>query len=199
MGMLIKNIRCLVQTGDHLRQRICGSEMGKLNTISDAFLLIKDGKISDYGTMKEYSEKYHASGKDQNRIIDATGRFVFPSFCDPHTHLVFAGSREGEFTDRIRGLSYEEIAKRGGGILNSAKKLRETSEDELFDQSMVRINEIIGLGTGAVEIKSGYGLTTADELKMLRVIRRIRESSPIEVRATFLGAHAVPEEYRTPY
>ena len=197
MGLLINNIRCLVQTSDHPQQKICGSEMAKLNTISDAFLLIKDGKIRDFGTMKEYSEKHHPSGKDQNEVIDATGRFVFPSFCDPHTHLVYAGSREGEFIDKIRGLSYEEIAKRGGGILNSAKRLRETSEDELFDQSIVRINEIIGLGTGAVEIKSGYGLTTADELKMLRVIRRIRESSPIEVRATFLGAHAVPEEYRT--
>jgi len=195
MGLLIKNIKYLVRTGDDTRQRLYGSEMAKLDTISDAFLLIKEGKILDYGTMKEFNDKYPPFLKDQNEVIDATGRLVFPSFCDSHTHLVYAGSREGEFTDKIRGLSYEDIAKRGGGILNSAGLLRKISEDELFVQSMVRINEIICFGTGAVEIKSGYGLTTADELKMLRVIRRIRETAPIEVKATFMGAHAVPEEY----
>jgi len=131
-----------------------------------------------------------------NEIIDASGKFVFPSFCDPHTHLVFAGSREQEFADRIKGLSYEEIARRGGGILNSAKKLHETTEEELYNQSVKRVYEIIGMGTGAVEIKSGYGLNVNDELKMLRVIRRIKESTPIEVRSTFLGAHAIPEEFR---
>ncbi len=128
--------------------------------------------------------------------IDASGKFVFPSFCDSHTHLVYAGSRETEFTDKIRGLSYEEIAKRGGGILNSAKKLHDTSEDELFEQSSARVSEIISQGTGAVEIKSGYGLNLDDELKMLRVIKRIRENFPIEIKSTFLGAHAVPREYK---
>ncbi len=128
--------------------------------------------------------------------VDAAGRFVFPSFCDSHTHIVFAGSREAEFTDKIKGLSYEEIARRGGGILNSAKRLHETSEDELYNQSMVRINEVIGQGTGAIEIKSGYGLNPEDELKMLRVIRRIKNNSPLEVKSTFLGAHAIPAEYK---
>ncbi|HBE41298.1 MAG TPA: imidazolonepropionase [Bacteroidales bacterium] len=195
MGLLIKNIKCLIQTGDQPRMKICGKDMSKLNIISDAFLFIQDDKISDYGPMNEYPAAYQISESNFD-VIDATGKMVFPSFCDPHTHLVYAGSREQEFADRIRGLSYEEIAARGGGILNSARKLRETSEDDLYQQSMVRINEIIAMGTGAVEIKSGYGLTTADELKMLRVIKRIRETSLIEVRATFLGAHAVPEEYR---
>jgi imidazolonepropionase len=129
-------------------------------------------------------------------FIDATGRFVFPSFCDSHTHIVYAGSREMEYTDKIRGLSYAEIARRGGGIINSAKKLHGTSEDELFEQSISRVNEIIGFGTGAVEIKSGYGLNLEDELKMLRVIRRIKNSSPMEIKATFLGAHALPPEYK---
>jgi imidazolonepropionase len=133
---------------------------------------------------------------NQTTIIDASGKYVFPSFCDSHTHLVYAGSREQEFSDKIRGLSYEEIAARGGGILNSAKLLHETSEDDLFIQSMKRVDEIIQQGTGAVEIKSGYGLNTRDEIRMLRVIKRIRESSPIEVKATFLGAHAVPDTYK---
>ena len=196
MGLLIKNIRCLVQTEDHPRKQICGSEMAKLNTIPDAFLFIEDEKIKDFGTMRDIPREYQISGHVQHKIIDATGRIVFPSFCDPHTHLVYAGSRETEFTDKIKGLSYSEIANRGGGILNSAMLLQKTSENELFEQSMVRVKEIIRLGTGAVEIKSGYGLTTTDELKMLRVIRRIKESSPIEVKATFLGAHAVPGEYK---
>jgi imidazolonepropionase len=170
--------------------------MAKLNTIPDAFLFIEDEKIKDFGTMRDIPPEYQPSGHVQHKIIDATGRIVFPSFCDPHTHLVYAGSRETEFTDKIKGLSYSEIAQRGGGILKSATLLQKTSENELFEQSMVRINEIICLGTGAVEIKSGYGLTTTDELKMLRVIRRIKESSPIEVKATFLGAHAVPAKYK---
>jgi len=196
MGLLIKNIRYLVQTEDHPRKKICGNEMAKLKTIPEAFLFIEDEKIKDFGTMRDIPPGYQSSDHVQNKIIDATGRIVFPSFCDPHTHLVYAGSRETEFTDKIKGLSYSEIAKRGGGILNSAELLRKTSENELFEQSMERVNEIIYLGTGAVEIKSGYGLATADELKMLRVIKRIKESSPVEVRATFLGAHAVPREYK---
>src|SRR4030042_936704 len=176
MGILIKNIKLLVQTGDKTRQRLFGSDMARLDTIPDAFLLIREDKILDYGTMKEFNDTYNQSIKDQNKVIDATGRLVFPSFCDSHTHLVYAGSREGEFTDKIRGLSYEDIAKRGGGILNSAGLLRKTSEDELFVQSMVRISEIICFGTGAVEIKSGYGLKTADELNMLGLLHTYRQT-----------------------
>ncbi len=196
MNLLIKNIKELVQVEENPRLKVCGKEMAVLDTIADAFLLIGDGKILDFGTMSGVPSEYLLSGNIDNEIIDASGRFVFPSFCDSHTHLVYAGSREQEFTDKIRGLSYEEIAKRGGGILNSAKKLHEISEEELYRQSMTRINEIISLGTGAVEIKSGYGLSVDDELKMLRVIRRIKESSPVKVMATFLGAHALPSEYK---
>jgi imidazolonepropionase len=195
-GLLIKNIGCLVQTEDVPKLKVCGNEMAKINFLSDSWLYLKEGLISGFGEMSEIRSGEIKFGKDAFETIDAAGRFVFPSFCDSHTHLVYAGSREAEFTDKIRGLSYEEIASRGGGILNSAKKLHETSEDELFRQSMIRINEIIGLGTGAVEIKSGYGLNVEDELKMLRVIKRIKESSPVEVRSTFLGAHAVPSEFK---
>jgi len=195
MGLLIKNIKCLVQTEDHPVHKICGREMAKLGLIKDAFLFIQDDKIRDFGSMDEYPAAYQISENNFD-VIDASGKIVFPSFCDSHTHLVYAGSREQEFTDKIRGLSYAEIAERGGGILNSVAKLRETSEDDLYEQSMVRIKEIISLGTGAVEIKSGYGLSTEAELKMLRVIRKIRDTSPVEVRATFLGAHAIPEDFR---
>jgi len=195
-GLLIKNIRCLVQTEDVAKLKVCGNEMSELNTITDAFLYIRDGFISDFGKMKDLKTGNILTENPQINVIDASDRLVFPSFCDSHTHLVYAGSREIEYTGKIRGLSYEEIAKRGGGILNSVKKLHETSEDELFNQSVIRINEIISLGTGAVEIKSGYGLNLDDELKMLRVIRRIKDTCPIEVKATFLGAHAVPEEYK---
>ncbi|MDP3001837.1 MAG: imidazolonepropionase [Bacteroidales bacterium] len=195
-GLLIKNIKCLVQTEDVFRLKVCGNEMSELNTVTDAFLYIRDGFISDFGKMKDLKKGNILIDNPQVEIIDAIGRLVFPSFCDSHTHLVYAGSREIEYTDKIRGLSYAEIAKRGGGILNSAKKLHETSEDELFNQSMTRVNEIISLGTGAVEIKSGYGLNLDDELKILRVIRKIKDTCPIEVKATFLGAHAVPEEYK---
>jgi imidazolonepropionase len=195
-GLLIKNIKCLVQTEDSPRLKICGTEMSLVSSINDAYLLISDGFITEFGRMEDLPDSKIQVQYPGIETIDATGSFVFPSFCDSHTHLVYSGSREIEYTDKIRGLSYEEIARRGGGILNSAKHLHETSEDELFIQSMKRINEIISLGTGAVEIKSGYGLNLADELKMLRVIRRIKETSPIEVRATFLGAHAIPEEYK---
>lgn len=196
MGLLIKNIKCLVQAEETPRIRVCGKEMSEIGIVRDAFLLTENELIKDFGPMEEISRRIKDDDHHRHEIIDASGRFLFPSFCDPHTHLVFAGSREKEFTDRIRGLSYEEIAGRGGGILNSARLLAETSEEELFEQSMHRINEIISLGTGAVEIKSGYGLTPEGELKMLRVIKRIRESAPVEVRSTFLGAHAVPEEYK---
>ncbi|MFH0841279.1 MAG: imidazolonepropionase [Bacteroidota bacterium] len=196
MKLLIKNIKELVQVEENPRLKVCGKEMAVLDTIGDAYLLIENGIISDFGKMNLLPSEYLQFENFDNKIIDASGRFVFPSFCDSHTHLVYAGSREQEFTDKIKGLSYEEIAKRGGGILNSAKRLHETSEEELYRQSMVRINEIISLGTGAVEIKSGYGLTVENELKMLRVIRRIKETSPLEVRATFLGAHAIPAEFK---
>lgn len=191
-GLLIKNIKSLVQVEDNPRMIVAGKAMSELNTIGNAFILVKKGLIDSYGKM----EKLNQVQPDNIEVIDASGKLVLPSFCDPHTHIVYAGSREKEFTDKIRGLSYLEIAKRGGGILNSAKRLHETSEDDLYGQAMVRVNEIISLGTGAVEIKSGYGLNTADELKMLRVIRRIKTTTPLEVRSTFLGAHAVPEEFK---
>jgi imidazolonepropionase len=195
-GLLIKNIRCLVQTEKIPKQKVCGKEMARLDIIEDGWIYMKDGLIDNFGKMSVLRSGEIHFNEGETEIIDATGRFVFPSFCDSHTHLVYAGSRETEYSDKIRGLSYAEIARRGGGILNSVKKLHETSEDELFGQSMTRINEIIGFGTGAVEIKSGYGLNPEEELKMLRVIRRIKNSSPVEVRATFLGAHAVPSEYK---
>jgi imidazolonepropionase len=195
-GLLIKNIKCLVQTEDLPELIVRGTQMSHINTIYDAYLYINEGIISDFGKMTDLQNNNILNQNPQIETIDASGRFVFPSFCDSHTHLVYAGSREIEYTDKIRGLSYSQIARRGGGILNSAKILHDTSEDELFIQSMKRINEIISMGTGAVEIKSGYGLNLVDEIKMLRVIKRIRDTSPIEVRATFLGAHAIPEEYK---
>ena len=194
-GLLIVNIRCLIQTEDFVRSKISGKEMAELNTMNDAYLYIRNGIILDFGLMRDLELSDIPSEDPQIKYIDASGKLVFPSFCDSHTHLVYAGSRETEFTDKIRGLSYEEIAKRGGGILNSARRLHETSEPELYAQSMVRIREIIQSGTGAVEIKSGYGLNLQDELKMLRVIKQVKDSCPLEVKATFLGAHAVPEEY----
>ncbi|MDY4861444.1 MAG: imidazolonepropionase [Candidatus Onthomorpha sp.] len=186
---LITNIKSLVQVEDTAREAVCGKDMAEVKTIENAYLLIEDDKIADFGTMDTLSE-------NADMTIDAKQRFVLPSFCDSHTHLVYAGSREIEYIDKIRGLSYEEIAKRGGGILNSAKRLQETSEDELFEDAMQRLEEIISYGTGAVEIKSGYGLTTEAELKMLRVIRRLKEASPLTIKANFLGAHGVPLEYR---
>ncbi len=191
MAILIKNIKQLIQTEASPRQWVAGADMANLQTIDNAFLLISDGIIQDFGPMANIP----AVGSDF-KVIDAEGRMVFPSYCDSHTHLVYAGSREIEYVDKIRGLSYEEIAKRGGGILNSAKLLHNTSEDDLYNQSLQRINEIIALGTGAVEIKSGYGLTVEDEIKMLRVIKRLRDTTPITIKSTFLGAHAVPAEYK---
>jgi len=168
--------------------------MAKLKTIDNAYLLIDKGLIADFGPMSKAPDLSSLSG--DVLIYNAFGRMVFPSFCDSHTHLVYAGSREIEYIDKIKGLSYEEIAKRGGGILNSAKRLAETSENELYNQSLARIYEIIRKGTGAVEIKSGYGLSTESELKMLRVIKRLKETTPITIKSTFLGAHAVPAEYK---
>ena len=195
-GLLIKNIKCLVQTELLPQLKICGSEMSHISLVNDAYLFLNDGLISEFGEMKNIHESHFLKQNYGYSTIDATGRFVFPSFCDSHTHLVYAGSREIEYVDKIRGLSYEEIARRGGGIINSAKRLHEASEDELFLQSSERVNEIISMGTGAVEIKSGYGLNLNDELKMLRVIRRIKATCPIEVKATFLGAHAFPDEFK---
>lgn len=168
--------------------------MGELETLDDAYLMADDGEVSEFGLMADLPTE----GIRADVTIDAKGGMVLPSWCDPHTHIVYAGSREGEFVDKIRGLSYAEIARRGGGILNSADLLHSLTEDELYEQSMVRALEIMGKGTGCVEIKSGYGLNTADELKMLRVIRRIRESVPMHVSATFLGAHAVGRNYTKP-
>jgi imidazolonepropionase len=191
MKTLIKNIKSLINTENQPRKWVAGDEMSKLNTIDNAFLIISGDKIEDFGKMENLADKPEA-----DQIIDATGKMVFPSFCDSHTHLVYAGSREIEYGDKIRGLSYEEIARRGGGILNSAKRLHETSEDSLYEQSLRRVEEIMELGTGAVEIKSGYGLTVEDELKMLRVIKRLKENTPVAITSTFLGAHSIPAEYK---
>jgi len=188
--ILIKNIKELIQVEDKPKRKVCGKEMAKLSTIKDAYLIIENEKIFDFGKMKDFGDQF--SGK----IIDAKGKMVFPSFCDSHTHLVYPASREIEYIDKIKGLSYEEIAKRGGGILNSAKKMHETSEEQLIESALERLNEIISFGTGAVEIKSGYGLNTDDELKMLRVIRKLKEISPLTIKSTFLGAHAIPQQYK---
>jgi imidazolonepropionase len=195
MKILLENIKELVQVVDKPVLMRAGKEMSTIKTIKNAFLIIRDEVIEEYGKMEELKDKY--TDDDYLVEIDCTNRLVYPCFCDSHTHLVFSHSRENEFVQRISGLTYEEIARNGGGILNSAKKLHETSEEELYNLSMERIIEIIKMGTGAVEIKSGYGLNAEDELKMLRVIRRIKETVPICVRSTFLGAHAIPEEYKS--
>lgn len=194
MKILLENIKELVQVIDKPVLMRAGKEMSKVKTIKNAFLIIRDEVIEEYGKMEELKDKY--TDDDYLVEIDCTNRLVYPCFCDSHTHLVFPHSRENEFVQRISGLTYEEIAQKGGGILNSAKKLHEISEEELYNLSIERIIEIIKMGTGAVEIKSGYGLNTEDELKMLRVIRRIKETVPICVRSTFLGAHAIPAEYK---
>lgn len=190
MNLLVKNIGTIVGIDESGRTRVSGKAMGEITMLENAWLLTDGTRIKDYGTM----DSVPAEGRYE--VIDARSGWLFPSFCDSHTHIVYAGSREQEFLDKINGLSYEEIAKRGGGILNSADRLHDTTEDELYRQAMERIDEIVAMGTGLVEIKSGYGLTLEDELKILRVIRRIKESAPIEVRATFLGAHAVGRAYK---
>ena len=190
MIKLFKNIKELVQVRTEPISFVAGEEMKNLPTIKDAFLLVEDGIIKAFGSMTDCPRI------DAAEIIDVSGKIIMPSYCDSHTHLVYAGNREGEFVDKINGLSYEEIANRGGGILNSAKLIATTSEDELFEQSKVRLQEIIEQGTGAVEIKSGYGLSFDSELKMLRVIRRLKQESEIEIKATFLGAHAIPVDYK---
>ena len=189
MKLLVRNIGRIVGIRPAGCLRLCGEEMSRLETLDEAWLLADEGRIAAFGRMSD------CPSGDGAQVVDAGGGMLFPSFCDSHTHLVYAGSREQEFLDKIAGLSYEEIAKRGGGILNSADRLHATSEEELYSQAMARVREIIRMGTGCVEIKSGYGLSTEDELKMLRVIRRIRETAPLAVRATFLGAHAVARAY----
>ena len=187
MDVLIKNIKGLVQVRDSPVSHVAGVYMAKLPVLSNSFLFIQDGYIADYGRMEELD-----SDSNYDQEFDASGRFVLPALVDSHTHLVFAASREEEFVDKIKGLSYAEIAAKGGGILNSAKRLQRASEDELLENTMHRAHEIMKMGTGAVEIKSGYGLTVEDELKMLRVARKIGELTPLTVKTTFLGAHAVP-------
>ncbi len=191
MRLFVKNIGTLAGLNPKGLMRRKGAEMSELLSIPDAWLFVTDGVFKAYGSMKEDRDAAASFERQADTVVDAEGGSVLPSFCDSHTHLVFAGSREQEFVDKINGLSYAEIARRGGGILNSADRLHELSEDELFEQSMTRVREIIRKGTGAVEIKSGYGLSTEDELKMLRVIRRIKEATPLKVMSTFLGAHAV--------
>jgi len=192
--MLIVNIKELVGIEEQGRLLKRGKEMAETGRIKDAFLYVKGKKIEDYGPMdSEACRKYLA---ENHRIHDVKSSVVMPAFCDSHTHLVYANSRELEFVDKIRGLSYEEIAKRGGGILNSAKATAAASEDELYDMAQQRLDEVMRMGTGAIEIKSGYGLTTESELKLLRVIRRLKENSPLTIKSNFLGAHGIPMEYR---
>ena len=190
MQTLIINIKELLQVRENTIDKVSGSEMAILPSINNAYLLITNGTIEAFGSMRNCPKI------NVDKTIDASGKIVLPSWCDSHTHLVYAGNREQEFVDRINGLTYEEIAHRGGGILNSAKKLNETSEEEIYNQSKVRLKEIIQQGTGAVEIKSGYGLTVEGELKILRVIKKLAENYPIIIKATFLGAHAFPSEFK---
>ena len=191
MRLLVTNIKTLAGIADEGVLRLQGAEMKSLRTLSDAWLLVEDGKFSAFGRMQDMP----SCGFSVDEEVDAQGGTVLPSWCDPHTHIVYAGSREGEFVDKIMGLSYAEIARRGGGILNSADLLHTLSEDELCRQALRRAQEIMRKGTGCVEIKSGYGLNTADEMKMLRVIQRLKESVPMRVVSTFLGAHAVGRQY----
>lgn len=190
MKTLIINIKELLQVREAGITKVCGKEMAHLPLLNNAWLLTEDNLIAGYGTMDSCPDTAGFT------IIDAAGKAVLPAWCDSHTHIVYAGNRVQEFVDRINGLSYEEIFNRGGGILNSAKKLNESSEDDIYEQSKQRLEEVMQQGTGAVEIKSGYGLTVEGELKMLRVIKRLKEESPVAIKATFLGAHAFPAEYK---
>ncbi|WP_458626725.1 imidazolonepropionase [Winogradskyella sp. PC D3.3] len=191
MSLLITNIKQLIQVHDYNTTIIKGSAMKKLPIIENAYLYIENDTIIEFGNMED------CEGFDAETVIDATGKLVLPSWCDSHTHIVYAGDRTSEFVDRINGLSYAEIANKGGGILNSAKTLQETSEEELFEQSIKRLNKLIAMGTGAVEIKTGYGLTVEAELKMLRVIKRMKQESLGVIIPTLLAAHAIPEEFKT--
>ncbi|SDS38004.1 imidazolonepropionase [Gillisia sp. Hel1_33_143] len=191
MKILFTNIQELVQIRDSSVEKVSGKEMNILPTLKNAWLLINNEKIEDFGEMNALPEI------NVEKTIDLTGRIVLPTWCDSHTHLVYAGNREQEFADRISGLTYEEIANRGGGILNSAKTLENTSEEDVYEQSAQRLKEVMSLGTGAIEIKSGYGLKKEGELKLLRVIQKLKEEFDLPIKATFLGAHALPTEYKT--
>ncbi len=191
--ILIKNIKGLVQYGEDMPIARVGRDMQHLPILENAYLAIEDNIIVAYGAMNEWEG---ITDWRNIEVIDAEGKYVLPAFCDSHTHIVFAKSREEEFVDRIKGLTYEEIALKGGGILNSARRLAEKSEDELFEEALIRVKKVMATGTGAIEIKSGYGLSLEAELKMLRVIKRLKEALPIAVKATFLGAHAFPTEFK---
>jgi imidazolonepropionase len=190
MKILLINIKELLQIREQSITKVSGVEMKQLPSLQNAWLLIENDAISDFGKMDELPNI------EVSETIDCSGKIVLPTWCDSHTHIVYSGNREQEFVDRINGLSYQEIAEKGGGILNSAKKLQETNEDDLFIQSATRLQEVMKLGTGAIEIKSGYGLTTAAELKMLRIAKQLGATFPLTVKTTFLGAHAVPKEYQ---
>ncbi len=190
MKTLFINIKELLQTRDPSILKVSGAEMAILPSIKNAFLIIENHLISNFGEMQIFDFT------EFDEVIDVSGKMILPTWCDSHTHLVYAGNREQEFVDRINGMSYEEIANRGGGILNSSKKLQETSEEDLYNQSKIRLEEIMKLGTGAVEIKSGYGLSIEAELKILRVIKKLKQNYPIEIKSTFLGAHAFPSKYK---
>lgn len=190
MTTTIINIKELLQVRASSIDKVSGSEMATLPSIKNAYLVIENEKIAGFGCME------NCPSLSEKNIIDATGKYVLPTWCDSHTHLVYAGNREQEFVDRINGLSYEEIANRGGGILNSSQKLNATSEEDLYQESKTRLEEVMQQGTGAVEIKSGYGLTTEGEIKILRVIKRLAENYPITIKSTFLGAHAFPKEFK---
>jgi imidazolonepropionase len=196
MGLLIKNIKYLVHCEENIMVKYSGNEMSSLKFIENAYVFIENDRIKAFGTDGDARMREMLKNDQDHSVVDANQGCVFPSWCDSHTHLVYAGSRENEFVDRLKGLTYEEIAQRGGGILQSAQLLRRTSEDDLYEGAKLRLNEILHSGTGAVEIKSGYGLDHDSEIKMLRVIRRLKENSSLTIRSTFLGAHAIPGEYK---
>jgi len=195
-NILITNIKQLIQAEANPQMKVCGSKMADLPSIKNAWLFMEDGLIAGFGSMTDLDKTALLTGKQATKEIDATDKMVFPSFVDSHTHLVYPASREVEYIDKIKGLSYEEIAARGGGILNTAKRMQEATEEELIASAMERLNEVMYFGTGAVEIKSGYGLNLESELKMLRVIKKLKTLSPLTIRANFLGAHSIPLEYR---
>jgi len=193
--LLIKNIKEIIKAETCPSLRLYGKDMSSFQSIKDAYLIIKNEKVAEIGKMSDIQISKLANAPDIKEF-NAEGRFLFPSFCDSHTHLVYAESRESEFVDKIKGLTYEEIAKKGGGILNSASKVNKASEEYLYDKAFERLEEVKSYGTGAIEIKSGYGLSVNDELKILRVIKKLKENTDIRIKATFLGAHAIPLDYK---